>query len=290
MNTSKVNSTSMFMYCEICNKKLEIYKKLEKFDLLRCYSCDHTISKIRANKKYYQETYSSAYAGDKHKNWMTNPNYKFYEIINGFIKSKRSGKIIDVGCGIGMLLKYLSKKDPKYDLTGVDIIAKKGKKKSKINFIKKDIFKYSSKKKFSFVLSIAVIEHVPKIKLYLNLLKKISNKDSSFIINTVNTNSFLYKIASFLYYLNIKTPFVRLYDPHHLNHFSNKSLEKVFKKNGFSLVKRVDTPVSMKHIDIPPSNIFMKSLFYVGVYVLLKSDKFINNTFFWQTVIFKRTS
>ena len=67
-----------------------------------------------------------------------------------------------------------------------------------------------------------VIEHIPHIKLFIEHIKKISNKDSYYIILTINTDSFLYKVSNYLYYLNIKTPFVRLYDPHHLNHFSKK--------------------------------------------------------------------
>ena len=73
------------MYCEICNKKLTIFKKLENFNLLRCKECDHTISNLKINKKYYKKTYSQSYVNDKHKNWMNNPNYPFFKKIFIFI-------------------------------------------------------------------------------------------------------------------------------------------------------------------------------------------------------------
>jgi len=275
------------MRCEICSKKLNIYKRLEQFDLLKCYICDHTVSDLKVSNKYYQETYSQSYVDEKHKNWMNNPNYPFFEKINLFIKSKKSGKILDLGCGTGLLLKYLYKKNPKFNLTGVDIIVKNSKRKSKITYIKKEIFKFLPKKKFSFVVSNMVIEHIPHIKLFIEHIKKISNKDSYCIILTINTDSFLYKISNYLYYLNIKTPFIRLYDPHHLNHFSKKSLEKIFIKNGFNVIKRVKTPISMKQIDYPYNNIFMKYFLYFGLAIMLKLENFFNKSWM-QTVIFKR--
>ena len=275
------------MLCEICNRKLEIFRKLKKFNLLKCNKCNHIVTNLKVNKSYYMKTYSNEYVDEKHKNWMNNPNYELFEKINSFIKTKKKGKILDLGCGTGLLLKYLNNKNPKYDLTGVDIITKNSKKKSKITFIKKEIFKYFPQKKFSFIISIAVIEHVPKVKLFLDQIKKISIKDSHCIILTINTDSFLYKIANFLYYLNIKIPFIRLYDPHHLNHFSKKSFEKFFKKNGFSVVKRIKTPISMKQIDYPYNNIFTKYFLYLGLIIILQMEKFFDKSWL-QTVIFKR--
>ena len=164
------------MRCEICKKKLDIYKKIKKFDLLRCHICDHTVSDLKVSNKYYQETYSQAYVDEKHKNWMNNPNYPYFEKINQFIKSKKNGKILDLGCGTGLLLKYLFKENPRLNLTGVDIIAKQSKKKSKITFIRKEIFKFLPKKKFSFVVSNMVIEHIPRIKLFIEHIKKYLKK------------------------------------------------------------------------------------------------------------------
>ena len=106
---------------------------------------------------------------------MNNPNYPFFEKINTFIKSTKSKNVIDLGCGTGLLLKYLYKENPKLNLTGVDIITKSSKKNSRINFVKKEIFKYFPKKKFSVIVSIMVIEHVPRVKLFIDHIKKLSN-------------------------------------------------------------------------------------------------------------------
>ena len=78
-----------------------------------------------------------------------------------------------------------------------------------------------------------------------------------------------------------------MYDPHHLNHFSKKSLEKVFKKNGFKIIKRIKTPITMKQIDYPYNNILMKYFLYLGLAIILKMEALLNKSWL-QTVIFQR--
>ena len=273
------------MNCEICNKKLVLFVKLLKFDLLRCVDCDHIISNLKINKKYLKKTYSKNYLMQKHKNWMNNPNNEFYKKIENFILENNIEKILDLGCGKGLLLKFLNRRNSSLKLTGVDLY--KHKINQKVKFINKDIFKYKSKKKFSMVVSVMVIEHVKKIKPFIQLIQKLTKKNAYCVINTINTNSILYKISHFFYYFNFKTPFYRLYDPHHLNHFSNKSLKKIFLQNGFSLVKKIDTPITMKQVDYPYDNFIKKYFFYVGIYLIIRLQNIFG--FSWvQTIVLKK--
>jgi len=80
---------------------------------------------------------------------------------------------------------------------------------------------------------------------------------------------------------------LRLYDPHHLNHFSNKSLEKLFKRNGFEITKKIKSSVSMKQIDYEYSNVFIKYFLYFGLLIILKTEDFFNKSWL-QTVIFTK--
>jgi len=273
------------MVCEICNRKLDVKAKLEEFSLFKCRVCKHIVTNLETGKKYYKETYSNQYVDKKHKNWMNNPNYVFFEKVNIFIANQKRGKILDSGCGTGLLLKYLNKNNSNYDLTGVDII--KNKKHKNIKFLKKEFYKFKPSKKFSYVISTMVIEHVPKVNLYLKHLRNITKKDAFFIVMTINTNSFLYMIANCLYKIGIKIPFIRLFDPHHLNHFSDKSLEKFLEKNNFSLVKRLKLPVNMKQIDFPYNNIITKYILYFGLLILLNIENSFNKSWI-QTIIFKK--
>jgi len=273
------------MLCEICKNKLRKFEKISKVNLMKCNICEHTITDIKVNSKYYKETYSDHYVDERGKNWMNNPNIELFQKIYDFIKEKNKGRIIDLGCGVGLFCKFLINKNKNLDITGVDLI--KNKKFKNIKFINKEFFKYKTKKKYKFIISIAVIEHVPNVKKYFDYLKKISLKNSYFIVLTINTNSILYFIANFLFKIGIKTPFIRLYDTHHLNHFSKKSLNKFIYKNKFKIVKRIDTPISMKQIDYPYNNVFTKYFLYTALYIILKIEKIFNMSWL-QTVIFKK--
>ena len=115
------------MNCEICNKKLVLFVKLQKFDLLKCNICDHIISNLKISKKYLKETYSKNYLIQKHKNWMNNPNNEFYKKIENFILKNNIEKILDLGCGRGLLLKFLNMWNPslKFSFTTLRLLSMK---------------------------------------------------------------------------------------------------------------------------------------------------------------------
>ena len=274
------------MLCEICNRKLEIFRKLKKFNLLKCNKCNHIVTNLKVNKSYYMKTYSNEYVDEKHKNWMNNPNIGLFEKIYKFIILKKiKGEIIDLGCGKGLLLKYLNKKNSKLNLTGVDLY--KNTSDHNLKFIKKNILKFSTKRKFSLVISTATIEHIEKLSNFLRLIKKISKKGAYIIILTVNTNSILYKMSEILFFLNLKQPFIRLYDPHHINHFSKKSLKKIFIKNKFEFIDELPTPIKMKYVDFSYNNLITKYFYYCSLFFIFKFSKILNLDHL-QTLVFKK--
>ena len=276
------------MKCEICKKQLNIFKDLKEFKLLKCKDCDHIVTNLKINKTYYKKTYSKNYVQKKHKNWMNNPNYLLFNQINNFIQNNKNGKILDLGCGTGLFLKYLFKKNSNYDLTGVDIIVNKNNKNKNIKFIKKEIYNFVPKTKYKFIISIAVIEHVSKVNKFIKHIKKISSKGSYCIMLTLNTKSVLYKLSHILYYLNIKSPFLRLYDPHHLNHFSRKSFIKFFQINGFDLVEDIKTPINMEQVDYPYSNLLSKYIYYLGIKFIIIIEKIFNVSWLQISIFVKR--
>ena len=68
---------------------------------------------------------------------------------------------------------------------------------------------------------------------------------------------------------------------------SNKSLEKLFKENGFKITKKIKSNVSMKQIDYEYSNIFIKYFLYLGLSIIIKTENFFNKSWL-QTVIFTK--
>tara|TARA_B100000963_G_C22367064_1_gene554171 strand:- start:68 stop:739 length:672 start_codon:yes stop_codon:yes gene_type:complete len=218
---------------------------------------------------------------------MNNPNKELFQSISKFIKSKKiSNNIVDLGCGNGHLIKFLSKGFSEINFTGVDLYENNSINEN-LRFEKSKIQDFQSKKKYNLVLSIAVIEHIKDLEQFMKTISLLLEEEGYVIILTVNTNSFLYKISKLLYTLNFKSSFLRLYDPHHINHFSRESLVKLFHKFNFDKISDLKHPTKMKYIDYPYKNIFTKYVYYFSLSIIF----FITDIIGWkhlQTVVFKK--
>ena len=106
----------------------------------------------------------------------------------------RNLKILDVGCGGGIICEPLARLGAK--VTGIDfapnnIIAAKihsKKNKLKINYINKDIEKSKLDEKFDVILMFEVLEHLDNWKKTIKNIKKNLNKNGLIIISTINRN------------------------------------------------------------------------------------------------------
>ena len=116
----------------------------------------------------------------------------------------RNLKILDVGCGGGIICEPLARLGAK--VTGIDfapnnIIAAKihsKKNKLKINYINKDIEKSKLDEKFDIKLMFEVLEHLDNWKKTIKNIKKNLNKNGLIIISTINRN-----LLSKLFAINI---------------------------------------------------------------------------------------
>ncbi len=116
----------------------------------------------------------------------------------------RNLKILDVGCGGGIICEPLARLGAR--VTGIDfapnnIKAAKihsKKNKLKINYIYKDIEKSKFNEKFDVILMFEVLEHLDNWKKTIKNIKKNLNKNGLIIISTINRN-----LLSKLFAINI---------------------------------------------------------------------------------------
>ncbi len=109
-------------------------------------------------------------------------------------KNIKNLKILDVGCGGGIICEPLARLGAK--VTGIDFapnnikIAKIHSKinKLKINYIYKDIEKSKLDEKFDVILMFEVLEHLDNWKKTIKKIKKNLNKNGIIIISTINRN------------------------------------------------------------------------------------------------------
>lgn len=117
------------------------------------------------------------------------------DIKNIFLKKK----LLDLGCGGGILSESLAKKGAK--VTALDTskslikLAQKRalEKKLTINYQVGEISSLKNKKnKFDIIISLEVIEHVANYKIFLEDIFSCLSKNGIIIISTINRNFFSY--------------------------------------------------------------------------------------------------
>ncbi len=154
-------------------------------------------------------------------------------------KSLKNIKVLDIGCGGGLLCEPLSKLGAK--VIGIDAseknikIAKTHAKKSKlkINYYCASPENFISKEKFDVILNMEIVEHVEDVNLFLKESSKFLKKNGIMFIATLNKTlkSYIFAILGAEYilrWLPIGT--------HDWNMFiSPDKLVKICEKNSLSL-------------------------------------------------------
>lgn len=196
------------------------------------------------------------------------------KFVNYYLKKKKL-RILDVGCGTGKFVKYLSKNKSIDVIDAIDPskemlkIAKKI-KINKINFINKNFLNFIKKTKNSYDCITLMFHVINYIHLNLSLkkilinLKKITKKNSIIILDTWTTEglknnklevsikkSFLHKNLlrltvprvvkniiiniNFFFFKNNKNIFS---ETHKMKAISRKELEKLLIINNFKIIGR----------------------------------------------------
>lgn len=259
------------MECKICNSN-NIRLLDSRLRLYKCKNCTHEFSFPLIDEEYKED-----YFKQEHKNWFDNPNYELFDLI--FKNTMSNGSLIDVGSGTGDFLKYLKeKKAYEGDLYGTDIIDIK--LPYDIRYIKGDFISLKMHKKYDNIVSLAVIEHIKEPQLFIKKISEISNNKAKVIIMTFNSDGLIYRLANVLKKFGFRTAFDRLYSPHHVNHFNNKSLKKLLQDNDFKVVKHLTTNYPMKSVDVPNNSFVYK----IAVFFIFKLSD-INQSGIMQTII-----
>ncbi len=135
--------------------------------------------------------------------WNINGNYKILHkinplrlqfILNNFNKPIKKKKILDIGCGGGLVSELLAKINA--EVTGIDeniYNIKEAKEHAKKNSLKivyinqsLDFFFKKNKKKFDLILCLEVLEHVDNVEETLKKISKLMNPGGTLILSTIN--------------------------------------------------------------------------------------------------------
>ncbi len=208
--------------CESDNGKIFLiasdrYNSSKEYKYFRCTNCNIVTLEDRTNNKNF-EAYNLEEPSiiQKFILWMS---------YNKLRKYKKSGKVLDFGCGAGNLSFFLLKNGYNVNCFEIDPIYQEHLEKKGLNVLKK-----ISKDKYDIIVLDNVLEHLPNPIEVLKKLKKNLNDDGIFIISLPNINSLQFKI--------FKENWFHLDAPRHLNHFYKNSFSKLLERVNLNIIKK----------------------------------------------------
>jgi 2-polyprenyl-3-methyl-5-hydroxy-6-metoxy-1,4-benzoquinol methylase len=274
----------MSLPCTVCRTISKIEFKTPEADIYRCPACQHCFSDILQGNDIQ---YDTAYYTEDHKNWFKHPNFKLFEKIYRIIMEHNpNASVLDIGCGNGDLLRYLSEKNQSFSLTGIDLY--ENKPIEGIEFINCDFLGASFNKKYDIVISLATIEHIQNITAFAQKAGSICGNNGLVIIMTVNESGFINRLARlFKRYFLFPYAYNRLYSQHHLNHFNTSSLRKLIEMNQLQVEKVLKHNNPIRAVDMGNYSKPIHFSLLSGIAVIFFIGKITGNTFL-QTIICRK--
>jgi len=266
--------------CPVCLSE----KKKHRFHVpgatvSRCLCCSHSYSHDLQSSP--MEVYNEGYFKQDHENWFKYPNYPLFQKIELMITKKYNKKdisILDVGCGNGDFLKFLIKKGFN-NLTGIDFSHNEH---PVIKFFQGNVFEIKSlfTQKFDVIVTLATVEHVEDVRQFVSILCSLLNPGGLVCIMTLDENALIYRLTRMAKAAGISHGVNRLYDKHHLNHFSQRSLRNLIQVCGdFEILEHDGINFPVPAIDLPKSilNFLYRPMieFFFFVTDLFKRGRFL---------------
>ena len=222
---------------------LQLNIESEAADILVCKICSHKYMNPVINFELMVRYYSILNSEFHHnsKKPKDNHNYKEYKEYGTIIKAlKNTGKVLEIGCGTGYLLKALEKLG--YDCYGVEpspMAYNHAKNKLGLN-VENEFLAASSfySQKFDVIILIDVVEHITNMQIFMQEITSVLNEGGIIFIGTGNSDSLNAKIAgpNWGYFLSWE----------HVSFFNKESMKYLLQKNNFKNIKIKKTSLQHK--------------------------------------------
>ncbi|MBD3202921.1 methyltransferase domain-containing protein [Candidatus Woesearchaeota archaeon] len=261
--------------CICCNSSnSEFIHKENNYKYLECKNCGFIFVSQKINQQFKKKNIAIVNSTlNFWKKWGLQRTELFQKEINNIKKIKSKGSLLDVGCGTGTFLNLV--KD-KYNAIGIEPDINLYNIGNKLYNIKiQNKFLRDIKKKYDVITLWDVLEHMPDPEQELRYISKILKKNGILVIRVPNKG-----YAKFKKYFFDKLGLTEKYKkgcfgaPNHLYHFSKKSLNALFEKNDFQIIKY--KPARSMISDKFFLRLATSSIYYLGLLLYYLSFSKIN--------------
>ncbi len=232
-NTPYRSCTSFFDCKE--EKKLVLNKK--GYDIRECNKCGHRFTTLKQTEGHLEETYSDAYffeGKDGYPNYMKEKDLLYKSGLNYskvLSKYTKPGKLLDVGCAAGFILKGFEKSG--WDCFGVEpnnTMAEYGRKELQLNIQTGGLETYQSKEQFDVISLIQVVGSFYDLDQAMAAVGRLSRKDGLVLVESWDMKSWAARVMGKSWH--------EYCPPSVITWFSDETLKKLFTYYGFELVAK----------------------------------------------------
>ena len=233
--------------CPICNGQ-KLVKKIdcidystskEKFTIVSCETCDFTFTNPRPKDESLGEYYKSDMYISHTNNTKGLFNWMYQTVRNHAIGTKVSllkivkekGVHLDIGCGTGEFLNACENEG--FSTKGIEpsaLARQQAIDNFKLSVSENTDLEQFQNNEFDSISMWHVLEHIPNLNKTIKQFERILNTKGKIIIAVPNHKS---------WDANYYKEYWAAWDvPIHLWHFSKETIEKLFNKHGFILMKK----------------------------------------------------
>ena len=225
--------------CLICNSTaLKPLKGYEATHLCKCQNCGFVFAQAIPTMEELEKHYEG-YSRNDYLSPITIKRYN--ELLDYFEQFRKTGKLIDVGCGIGYFLEEAKKRGwevygTEFTDEAIKICEAKGINMQK-GVLSPEDFDPNS---FDVITSFEVLEHINNPQEEINNFHKILRKGGLVYLTTPNFNSLLR--------YRLKSAYNVITYPEHLSYYTKRTIHRLFKNKGFKKHKLQTTGISLTRL------------------------------------------
>ena len=234
--------------CLVCSsKKITVLFRKNGFTFDKCNDCSFVFVNPRPSEKDLMPFYNENFFKGKVKfpeRWAKN----YCEGVTSYIGRskktlkkighyKKSGKLLDIGCGLGYLIEQAGKEG--WEAMGLEIsdYAVKVCLDKKLEVLKGQVEKLGSfSSSFDVIVAQDVLEHVFSPENFLNRINKLLKNNGLLVLELPNNSSLRAKLFG--------KAWIEYIPPVHLNFFDKSTLNRILWNHGFE-VKKIYSEISI---------------------------------------------
>lgn len=249
------------MQCKLCGCQVERPRyRLNGFAVLACPDCGLVFADLEPTREELRHTYGLRYflerKGYYFRNVVADPTMgredgqiaDFKDWLDRLESLKGKGRLLDVGCGIGIFLAMA--KERGWDAYGVDI-SEEAVEIARSRFGVKAIAGTLAEARFpdhffDVITLLDVFEHFPNPLVELGEIGRILKEDGPIFLNTPNERALLRRMAHTLYRLSFGRwtyPIRKVFHQYHLYYYSLDTLRAILHKQGFAITHWEAKPI-----------------------------------------------